>query len=234
MDDVQKKLDELVKNSDLFLASPDTIQHLQEKGLPIKSVTQTYSEYLDELFKKRRAQADEIINDLPLIDESIANATVQSLYEEFKESFLMGINGAAIVLAILLLDLSAKYRLYEERLKKNPKASWTPIEEMLLGEVIRELRVHEAITETEETALLSFNSKIRNNYLHYNIKKLVKGIIAEELRGVNVKTGEEIIERNVKAESRPHLWFFAKKVLDKKTIVERTNFCIKWVNKLLG
>lgn len=233
MNDVQKKIDELVKNSDLFIASPETIESMKKRGLPVKNTFQTYDEYLDELFKKRRAQATELIKHIPLLDESIANATVKSLYEEFKECFVMGINGASIVMAILLLDLSAKYKLYEVRKIKNTQASWKPIEDLLLAEVIKELRIYEAISDGEEKSLLAFNSKIRNNYLHYNIQKLVKDVIAGELPSVNVETGELTIEKNVKAAERPALWFFAKKVLDKQSVVDRTIFCIKWVNKFL-
>lgn len=54
MDDIQKKLDELVKQSDLFVSSPETIERLKARGLPIKSVLITYKEYLDKLFAEKR------------------------------------------------------------------------------------------------------------------------------------------------------------------------------------
>ena len=233
MDDIKEKLDELVKNSDLFVASPETLESMRKKGLPITSTFQTYEAYLDELFKKRKKQALELIKQIPLLDERIANATVNSLYEEFKECYVMGINGASIIMAILLLDLSAKYKLHEVRLEMNVKASWKPIEDLMLKEVINELRQYKIISEDDEESLLFFNSRIRNNYLHYNIQKLVKDVIAEELQSINVETGQVTVEKNVKAAEHPHLWFFAKKVLDKQSVIERTSFCISWVNKLL-
>ena len=232
-DRVQENIDELVKNSDLFIASPDTIEQMQQKGLPVKSVFTTYQEYLDKLFAEKRKQADEIIQKLPHLDDAIANSSVAALYEELKETFAFGISGASIVLAILLLDLAAKFRLHEENVKDNPQASWKPIEDLHLKEVIQKLREQEAITEDEEKELLDFNKKIRNNYLHYNIQKLIKGMILGELKGVNVGTGEITIEKNVDPTEKPFLWFSAKRVLDKKTVVERTSFCIKWVNKFL-
>jgi hypothetical protein len=234
MTDVKKVLDDFVKNSDLFLASPDTFEQMSKKGLPVSKKVQSYSDYLDELFKKRREEADERVKSIPLLRETIVNAAITSLYEEFKECFVMGINGASIVMSILLLDLAAKYKLHEARKAKNDKASWKPIEDMHLGEVIKELRIHKAISEDEEQSLLAFNSQIRNNHLHYNIQKLVKDIIAEQLPSVNVETGEVTVEFNVRPAERPHLWFFAKRVLDKETLVDRTSYCINWVNKLLG
>ncbi len=231
--DIQKKIDDLVKNSDVFIASPDTIKNLQEKGLPIKSVLTTYQVYLDKLFAERRKIANELVEKLPHLDEAIANGTISALYEELKECFVMGIPGASITLAIILLDISAKFKLFEERKKNNPNASWKPVEDLHLREVVLELRRNLVITEKEKIELLRFNKKIRNNYLHYNIQKLVKDMVLGELSSVNVDTGEVTIEKDVKPADRPHLWFTAKRVLDKKTVVMHVNFSIKWVNKLL-
>jgi hypothetical protein len=231
-DDLQKKLDEFVKNSDAFIASPNTIKHLQSEGLPIKSVFTTYHEYLDRLFEKKREEANRLVEKIPHLDDRIANSSIAALYEELKECFVMGINGASITMAIILFDVSAKYRLHKERVNKNPKASWRPIEDMLLKDVILELRKHNVVTDDEKDALLEFNRKIRNNYLHYNIQKLVKDMILAELPSVNVHTGVVTVEKEVRAAERPFLWFSAKKVLDRETVIELVSFCIAWVNKL--
>lgn len=58
-------------------------------------------------------------------------------------------------------------------------------------------------------------------------------MILDELKGVNVETGEVTIQRNVRPADKPFLWFSAKRVLDKNTVVDRVTFCIRWVNKLL-
>lgn len=233
-DAIQKKLDEMVKNSDMFIATPDVIKNLQKKGLPIKSVLTTYQEYLDKLFAERRKMANELVDKLPHLDEKIANGTITSLYEELKECFVMGIPGASISLAIILFDIAAKFRLFDERKKTNPEASWKPIEDLHLREVILELEDYRVITEDEKKELLDFNKEIRNNYLHYNIQKLVKDMILGELPSMNVDTGVVTIERNVKPADRPYLWFSAKRVLDKKTVILRVDFSIEWVNKFLA
>lgn len=233
-DDIQKKLDEMVKNSDMFIATPDVIKNLQEKGLPIKSVLTTYQEYLDKLFAERRKIANEFVDKLPHLDEGVANGTITSLYEELKECFVMGIPGASITLAIILFDIAAKFRLFDERKKENPKTSWKPIEDLHLREVIIELAGYSVITEDEKMELLEFNKEIRNNYLHYNIQKLVKDMILGELPSMNVDTGVVTIERNVQPAERPYLWFSAKRVLDRKTVILRVDFSIKWVNKFLA
>lgn len=233
-DDIQKKIDEMVKNSDMFIATPDVIKNLQENGLPIKSILTTYQEYLDKLFAERRKIANSLVDKFPHLDERVANGTITSLYEELKECFVMGIPGASITLSIILFDIAAKFRLFDERKKTNPEASWKPIEDLHLREVMLELKDYSVITEGEKTELLEFNKEIRNNYLHYNIQKLVKDMILGELPSINVNTGEVTIEKNVNPGERPYLWFSAKRVLDKKTVILHVNFSIKWVNKFLA
>lgn len=231
--ELQKKIDDLVKNVDFFVASPDTIANAQKSGLPIRESVIPYGQYLDELFAKKRKVADELVLQLPHLDKQIANGSISFLYEELKECFVMGIPGASIVLAILLLDLAAKLRLFKERKTVDPKSKWEPIEDMLLREVILELRDHGAITDGEEETLLEFNKDVRNNYLHYNIQKLVKDMVLKELPSINFQTGEVKTEYNVKPAERPELWFSAKKVLDRKSLVTTVTFCLNFVNSLL-
>lgn len=231
--ELQKKIDELVRNSDYFIASPDTITQMQENGEPVREVVMPYKQYLDELFAKRRKVADELVELLPHLDNQVANGSVTFLFEELKECFVMGIPGASIVMAVLLLDLAAKLRVFKERSTADHKSKYELIENMHLREVILELRDHGAITDKEEAKLLEFNREIRNNYLHYNIQKLVKDMILTELPSVNFQTGEVITEYNVKPADRPELWFSAKKVLDRQSLVVRVTFCLNFVNFIL-
>jgi hypothetical protein len=231
--ELQKKIDDLVKNTDFFIASPDTIAKAKKDGLPIKESVMPYDQYLDELFAKRRGVAGELVLQLPHLDKQIANGSISFLYEELKECFVMGIPGASIVLAILLLDLAAKLRLFKEREMADSKSRWEPIEDMHLREVILELRDYGAISDVEEETLLEFNRNVRNNYLHYNIQKLVGDMILKELPSVNFQTGEVKTEYNVRPAERPELWFSAKKVLDRKTLVSRVTFCLDFVNSIL-
>ena len=230
---LKEKIDELIANSDYFIASPETIAQMQSTGEPIREVVIPYKKYLDDLFEKRRKVADELVLQLPHLNKQIANGSVAQLYEELKECFVMGIPGASIVLAILLLDLSAKLRLFKERKKVEPESKWDPIEDMHLREVILELRDHGSISDKEEERLLIFNKEVRNNYLHYNIQKLVKDMLIAELPSINFQTGELKIEYNVKPAERPELWFSAKKVLDRKSLVIRVTFCLEFVNLIL-
>ena len=234
MDDLQKNLDELVKQSDLFVSSPDTIEKLKARGLPIKSIFITYREYLNKLFANKRKIADDLIGKLPLLDANIANATVQTLYEELKECFVLGIPGAGITLSVILLELALKYRLFEERIKDDPNSKWEHIEQIDFTRTVNDLFAKKVITKKEKAQLDDFNLDTRNPYIHYNIQKLVKDMILQELSSVNIETGEITKLKNVKPSEYPSLWFSAKRVLDKKTIIMVTTFCINWANKLLA
>ena len=233
MDNVQKKLDELVKQADYMIASPDTIESMKKKGLPIKSTFITYKEYLDKLFTNKRKISEELINKLPHLDDSIANSTVQSLYDELRECFVLGIPGAAITLALILLELALKYRLFEERKKSDPNSSWEEIEKLDFASTVSDLGKKGIITTDEKKRLDEYNIKIRNPYIHYNIYKLIKDSVLKELSSVDINTGEVTIHKNVRPADKPFLWFSAKKVRDRKEIIPLTNFCINWVNKVL-
>jgi len=136
-------------------------------------------------------------------------------------------------LSVILLELALKYRLYEERHKLDPNSKWEYIEQIDCTQTISELTKKKVITKTEKNQLDNFNSNIRNSYIHYNIKKLVKNMILGELSSINIETGEVKVLKNVKPEDYPSLWFSAKRTLDKKTIIPNVAFCIIWVNRLL-
>ena len=46
-EEIRKKMDELVSQSSILVASPETIEKLKAKGHPIRSSTITYKDYLD-------------------------------------------------------------------------------------------------------------------------------------------------------------------------------------------
>lgn len=232
--DTKEKIDEMVSQSDFIVASPDAIKKMQEKGLPIKSVTTTYKEYLDKLFVEKRKTSESLITKLPHLDNTIANGTIQSLYDELRECFVLGIPGAAITLAIILLELALKYRLYDERLKDDPNSSWDHLEQLDLTKVINDLKLKGVITLEEQGKLNKFNSRTRHDYIHYKIQNLIRDLVAKELPSVDVETLKITVRKDVKAIDYPSLWFSAKRVLDKETIIPKVGFCINWVNKILA
>lgn len=233
MNDIKKKIDKLVKNADFLVASPESIEAMKLHGLSVESKFITYKEYLDKIFHEKRKLADSVVNKFPLLDKSIANATVQSLYEEVKECFVLGIPGACITLSSILLELSLKYCLFKERKKTDPNCKWSDLEKRNMSYVIKALFDKKIITKDETIDLNNFEIEVRNPYAHYNIEKLLKDMIIGKIPSINIETGEVIEHRNLKASEHPHLWFSGKRVLDKKTVISIVTFSIHWVNKIL-
>lgn len=231
--EIKKKLDEMLTYSSYIVANPSTIEQMQKKNLPIHSRFISYEEYLDNLFEEKRSKAREIIELLPLFDTKVGNAVAESLYNEFRECFVLGVNGAAITLAIVLLDYSTKHRLLMFKRETNPSTDWKSVEGMQLGDTIKALGDAGLLTEEEKAQLMRFNSRVRNSYMHYKIRELVKDMMIFELPTLNVRTGEVVVHKDVDVKTMPHLWFSAKKKLDATTVVDISTFCINWANKLL-
>lgn len=234
---IEETLNELVKNlgtEGFIVANPQTVQELKTKGLPFQSRFITYKEYLDKLFEDKRKLADEVIGDFPSISDNVAHSAVKSLYEQVRECYALGIFGATITLSSVLLELALKYRLHKERTQYNPNYQWEEIEKLNFTNTINGLKKLGILSDEEIAVLVDFNQKVRNPYIHYNIKKLVGDIMVKELPVVNTKTGEKQILQDVKVVERPYLWFTGKKFLDKAQVGNVLNFCIGWVNKILG
>lgn len=227
-----KKLDELAKKSDYIISNPETIKAIKGKGLPVNSVFETYEQYLDKVFNEKRAKASEIVKNIPHLSDSIANATLQSLYDEFRETFVMGIFGASIILCVIMLELALKYKLFDKRIQDDPNSLWEDIEKRDFTATINELKRKGVLSEAERKELESFNVDVRNPYIHYNVQKLLKGMVLAELPAVNVNTGEVTVYKDVDVAQKPFLWFSGKKVLDKTQVINISHFVINWVNKI--
>ena len=233
-DDLQKKLDELSKNADVLIASPETIEHLQKNVTGVKSTVVPYAEYLDKLFTEKRKLADVLVEQMPHLDPRVGNGSIEALYNEVRECFVFGVYGAAITLSVIMLEFACRERLFQEMEKRGESPNWNKLEKKLLSYSLEKLHEYGVFTDEEHAVMESFATEIRNSYLHYKIKKLIKDMVLEELKGINVHTGEIILEHNVRPADKPFLWFSAKKVLDRDTMLHKVTFCIHWVNTLLG
>lgn len=232
-DDLEKVLNESVMGATHIVSSPDTIKELRGRGIPIEERFITFSEYFENLVKDKRKNAVILLERLPLLDKSINNSIVSSIYEEVRASFGLGIFTSTIFNAILLLEFTLRDRLYQEYVSTDPKYQWEQMEKIRMKGLISRLAKRKAITRTEAVALHDFNDKFRNPYLHINVQEMITGIYADNIKKVNTKTGEVKIENNVDVSKHRQFWFLAKKVYDKTFVLHVVDFCIGWTNKLL-
>lgn len=231
---LKKKLDELAKDASFIIVNPETLEKLKGKGLPIESRFITYKEYLNKLFDEKRKIADDIIGNFPAISEKLANASVKSLYEEVRECYALGLFGATITLSVILLELSFKYKIFSEREKSDPSARWEEIEKLDFTASVKNLKNLGKITEPEKKELDKFNTEIRNPYIHYNLRKLVNGVFVEKMPMIDTATGEIKTLENVDVSKHQYLWFSGKKFRDKREVDGILQFCIGWMNRILG
>lgn len=233
-----EELDQLLKSASSdathFVSSPDTIEKLRAKGIKIEEKFITYDEYFEKLIKQKRKNAIALLQQLPLLDKSIANGVVQTIYEEIRASYGLGIFTSTIFNSIVLLEYAMKIRIFEERRKMDPTSQWEEIEKLNMKSLISRLYKMKIIDENEREILDDFNLKVRNPYLHINIHKLIDGIYANNIQRVDIKTKEVTEENEVDVTKRPELWFMAKNFYDRSRVLDILRFCVKWTNDLLA
>lgn len=231
--DLQKLLDKASKGATHIVSNPDTIKKLQAQGLPIEEKFVTYEEYFEKLVAQKRKSAIALLKQLPLLDNSIANGAIAAIYEEIRASFGLGIFTSTIFNSIILLEYAMRVRVFEERLKNDKNSKWENIEKLKMKNLIKQLKEMKIINNKEGGALDSFNDKFRNPYLHINIHKMIKGIYANDVRKVDIKTKTMEIKNKVDVSKHPQLWFLAKKFYDRSYVLNVLKFCIDWTNRLL-
>lgn len=232
-DKLKELMEEVSKGATHMVATPDVIKRMTEQGVPIQKKFIKYEDYIETLFDKKKSEALNLANQLPRLDETIADGVISEIFEEVTESHILGIFSASITNAILLLEYAMRTRLYNERFKSNPKTEWADLEKLDMDALIKNLFRLKIISENEKNKLVNFSKTFRNPYFHINIHKLTKNMVIERLPGVNINTLEKIEMRNVKVSEHKFLWFAAKRVLDKFQAKGVIHCCVDWTNKLL-
>lgn len=232
-DDLQKLLDETSKDATHIVSNPDTIKKLQAQGLPIKEKFITYDEYFEKLVTQKRINAVPLLRQLPLLDGTIANSVISAIYEEIRASFALEILTSTIFNSIVLLEYAMRVRVYKERLKNDLNFKWKKIEQLRMRGLISQLIKLDIINNKDRQVLNDFNDNFRNPYLHINIHKMIKGIYANDVKKVDIKTKEMEIKNKVDVSKYPQLWFLAKKFYDRSYVLNVLKFCIGWTNGLL-
>lgn len=217
-------MSDLVQGSTYIISSPNTIKDLQKRGVKFDTPTPKISDQIiDELFQQRKAKALETIDKFPSTPD-IAIPTIGFLYNEIRECILFGLNGAAISLCGVLVEFSLKHAI----VKKNrgvtyDKTEWDRLEGKELGPTIEETEQLGIIDGKMKKKLISFKNTVRNPYLHYNIKKITKNVVANKVKRIDVNT-QQVEEVNLLAKDNPVVWGFAKRFVDRETVFNAFNF----------
>ncbi len=217
MKNINDFLASLAQGSTHMIANPKTIDALQKQGAHFDTVKKSGTELLDDLFAQRRKEANNVIKLFPTAPKA-AIPTVGFLYDEIREAMLFGLNGAAISLSAILVEFCLKYAIVKKRKGDTyDKAEWDRVEGMELGSTIVEAKRLGILSEEIEKKLKNFKDTVRNPYLHYNIKKITKGVGASKVKKFDIVT-QKVDEVVFLAEDNPIIWGFAKTFVDKKLV----------------
>jgi hypothetical protein len=234
--DINELLAKHTKDATHFISTPETLEQMIKAGLKLdeqKPITD--EEYIDQLFAGRQEKAKELIKQLPTPPD-IALPPLTSLYAEIRECILFGLNGAAITLSAILIEFAIKHAIVDRTkgVEVYDKTEWDRIEARELGKVIDEAAKLKLFEPDEIKQLKTFKDKVRNPYLHYNIKKITTGAVMPEVSGYNTKTKKIEKQYNLKAEDNPFLWQLAKKHIDADAVLNYFQFADSVVKKLFG
>ncbi len=232
---LQEAMDSMIKSgSTVIVASPKTVQEMKDAGLPITEKFISYEEYLKTLLEKKQKGAVGRLQQLPLIDKSVADGVIAEIYEEIRSSYALSFFTSTIINSVLLLEYAMRLSLYIHRQKQDPKYQWKILETMTMKKLISQMKRVNLITDKQEKALKEFNDTLRDPYLHINVHNLLEGIFISNIPGVSTKTGDKIEMKNVEVSEHKHFWFIGKRFFDKQMVLSIVNFCIGNVNQLLS
>jgi hypothetical protein len=225
----EKQLNEAAKIAKVFVANQSTVQMMISKGEKIEKKFIYYEDYVDDLFKKKKELAVQLVKPIPMMREDLGSAILSSIYEEMRDSLALGMFPSAIMHSILLLEYAMRIRLYEERKKSDQNAKWKDVAGLLIRPLTAALLKAKVINKDQSIELNGFNDKIRNPYMHINIYELTKGLTID-VTGVNIIKEEVNRIKEFSVTENPHMWFAGKKKYDAKYVLGIMSYCVNYVN----
>lgn len=237
MKDINTLLTELLEESGatVIISNPEDISGLQKDGLKLDPpVSITPQEHIEKLFEVKKKLALDMLDKIPTLP-NISMPTVGLLWKEIAECVLFGNNGAAISLCSILVEYALKEAIFKNKHgNKYDTEEWNRIEKIYFGAAIEEARELNIFSDDDTVnKFRDFKNQIRNPYLHYNIKKITKGVRANKVKKLDIKT-QKVEEVQLDTENDPILWPYAKKFVDKKRLKEVLDFACYAVDLLLN
>ncbi|MDA1079342.1 MAG: hypothetical protein O2840_01475 [bacterium] len=227
----KKQLEEVTKKSTTMVTNGVTMDMMGQKGEKVEEKFILYEDYIEELFKKKRAVAIQLVTPMPKMRIDIGNSVLHSIYEEIRDSLTLGMFPSAIMHSILLLEYAMRIKFYEKRQKSDPNAHWKDFAKLTIRQLTTPLRKAGVITKAEKNELDDFNDKIRNPYMHINIYELTKDVTLD-VTSANIVKEEIKMMKDLPVTDKPFLWFAGKKKYDAMNVLPIMEKCVGYVNKI--
>ena len=224
-----------LRGSEVVVANPTTIPKAIEKGEPI-TVTLPLSDEaaINKLFEQCWEGA--LMLSSELLPCPISDTPILYLYDQIRLCILFNLNGAAITFCGILVEYGLKYTTYA---KENPgvpnfeSSAWEAFEEITLVPAIVRARKAGLIDEVHVKSLRSFAKDLRNKYSHFNIQKITKNAVFEQVKQKDIETGEEKIV-SLPASTSPAFQIIAKEILDERKVMKVFEYADRVVQNLFA
>ena len=218
----------------IIISNPADLAKLQKKGLKLDPPdTSTPEERLSKLFESRKKSALGVIDSIPNLPD-VPIPIIGFLYDEIRMCALFGLNGAAISLSAVLVEYVLKQAIVRKKYANDYNADeWNRIEEIEFQQAINEARKLGLLNDDSKKQFIDFKNEVRNPYLHYNIKKITKGVKVDKVGKLDIET-QKVEEVELDTENDPILWPYAKRFVDKERLKSVLDFACYAVGLLLA
>ena len=135
----------------------------------------------------------------------IAAPEVVALYREIIDCVLVGAHGAAITMATILVEFALKYTVFVCEVGgygRDDPDMWDELEQATFYPVTRRACASGLIDDKQVEILDRFREQVRNPYAHYNVRKITKGNIWQNVMVYNKETAQTEV-RDIAAEDNP-------------------------------
>lgn len=215
MKDIKTLLKELVKDGGEIVSNP-AVKRLKKQGVSTNELAHpSLDKSFELLFRKRKEKAIEIAERLP-IPPPISSAAIESLYNEIRECIFFGLNGAAITLSAILVELMLKFASYKVEMGGSTvydEEKWHVFEKLDFSKAISRARRNQLLTKKQRNLLHEFRERYRNPYNRLNIKNITAIVVTEDVTRVNPEPFE-VEQIDIEAKDDPIIQDHTKSLVD--------------------
>lgn len=226
----------LAEGAERIVANPNDLPMLQAEGIhPHAPPARTVEESLALLFKHHEAGSVQRAMSLP-VPPSFAPPAVTSLYNEISTCVILGLPGAAITLAGVMIEFVLKYATYIREVggfAAYDPTRWDEFEGITFSPAIDRAKKAGLLTAQQVSDLRRFKNRVRNPYNHYNIRKITSELKWDHVKVLDLKT-RTVEEKDIDVKDDPVLQAQAKPIVDAQTVLGHFTFADAVVKHLLG
>ena len=233
---VKKQIQDAVSEGKTIHGNRRAHEKIRNWGIEVSDGSEIvpWEEFVEKLLSEdQKAKALLRARQLPELPD-IPLPSVVGIYREIIRVITLGANGAAITLSSILVEYMLKFATYKLEVgafQKHDASKWEEFEKTTFHPAIERAAKNGLLSDERKKSLINFKTKIRNPYLHYNIKKITEGIVLKNVTEINLNTGEtEVVD--LYADSDPTIQPDAKRFVDETNVLEIFTYANDFVKEM--